>query len=94
MLSDSDESLDDDSKADFYCQRSGPEIPIGQDADADGFGQTRSGRRVNPPDVLGANPTYRDIGFPGKNMIAYGCGRNPRQKVRSTKLKIKPTQIP
>ena len=66
MSSDSDESSDNDSEADVYRQRSGREVPIGQDADADGFGRTRSGRRVIPPDVLGANPTYRDIGFPGE----------------------------
>jgi hypothetical protein len=77
------DSSDDDSDTEFYRQRSGRKVPIG---DADGFKRTKSGRRVIPPDVLGANPSYRDIGFPGENMSSYGCGRNPKQKVRSSKL--------
>jgi hypothetical protein len=33
-----------------------------------------------------ANTDYRDIGFPGENISAYKCGREPTQKIRASKL--------
>jgi hypothetical protein len=72
------ESDNDQEERDFYHQRSGREVEIGEN---DGFGRTKSGRRVIPPDRLGAHPAYRDIGFPGENMGAYQCGREPAQKI-------------
>jgi hypothetical protein len=62
------ESDDDEEELEFYQQRSGREVAIGEH---DGFRQTRRGRQVIPPNRLGANPAYREIGFPGENMGAY-----------------------
>jgi hypothetical protein len=59
------ESNDDEEELEFYQQRSGREVAIGEH---DGFRQTRRGQRVIPPNRLGANPAYRDIGFPGENI--------------------------
>jgi hypothetical protein len=72
------ESDDDKEEREFYRQRSGREVEIGEH---DGFRRTRRKRRVIPPDKLGANPAHRDIGFPGENMGAYQCGRKPAQKI-------------
>jgi hypothetical protein len=83
------ESDDDEEELEFYRQRSGREVAIGAH---DGFRQTRRGRRVIPPDRLGANPAYRDIGFPGENMGAYQCGRKPSLKIRAGKLNQAYTQ--
>jgi hypothetical protein len=47
---------------------------------------TTSLKRMIPPDVLGLNPTYQDIGFPGENISSYQFGRNPRQKVKAAEL--------
>jgi hypothetical protein len=65
------ESDDDEEEREFYRQRSGREVEIGAN---DTFRRTRSGRRVIPPDRLGAHPAYREVGFPGENMAAYQCG--------------------
>jgi hypothetical protein len=72
------ESEDDEEERELYRQRSGREVEIGEH---DGFRRTRRGRQVIPLDRLGANSAYRDIGFPGKNMGAYQCGREPSQKI-------------
>ena len=64
------ESGDGDEELEFYRQQSGREVAIGEH---DGFRRTRRGRQVISPDRLGANPAYRDIGFPGENMGAYQC---------------------
>jgi hypothetical protein len=86
---DHEDDSDDDNE--IYKLRSGKEVRIG---DNDGFRKTRSGRRVIPPDRLSANlaaepPSYRKVGFPGENMEAYKCGRDPTQKVRAGKLNQK-----
>ncbi len=57
--------------------------------DDDEFKQTRSGRRVIPPDKLEANTTYRKAGFPGQNLPAFPCGRKENQKVRAGRLNDK-----
>jgi hypothetical protein len=41
---------------------------------------------VIPPNVLGTNPTYQNIGYPGENLSSYHFDRNPRQKVEAGKL--------
>jgi hypothetical protein len=56
------ESEDDKEEREFYRQRSGREVEIGEH---DGFRRTRRGqrgRRVIPLDRLGANTAYRDKG--------------------------------
>jgi histone deacetylase 1/2 len=84
---DSDHDSDDDNDTDeVYKLRSGKEVRIG---DNDGFKKTRGGRRIIPPDRLAANTAYRQTGFPGENMHAYKCGRDPTQRVRSGKLNQK-----
>jgi hypothetical protein len=70
------ESDKDKEERDFYQQRSGREVEMGENY---GFCHTRRGQRVIP-NGLGANSAYRDIGFPGKNMGAYQqCGQKPAQ---------------
>jgi hypothetical protein len=83
------ESDGDEEEPEFYQQRSCREVKIGAN---DGFRRTRQGGGVIPPDRFGANPAYRDIGFPGKNMGAYQCGQKPAQKIRTGKLNQAYTQ--
>jgi hypothetical protein len=61
-------SGDDEEERELYRQRSGRKVKIGK---KDGFHHTKRGRQVIPPDRLGANPAYRDIGFRRENMRAY-----------------------
>jgi hypothetical protein len=73
---DSKPSFTDDSDGEdkLYKLCSGQEVWIGPD---DNFTKTWSGQRVIPLDKLSAGTAYQMISFPGDNMEAYKCGRNP-----------------